>query len=154
MDLGCGCKYDGAMRVLALDVGEKTIGVAVGDDDLGIASPLCTLSRAGGKRDAAAVAALFAEHQVELLVVGLPLDLNGRQGAAARRARRLVEQLEQTLACRCVWVDERFSTSRAEQALLEANVCRADRKQVVDKVAAAVILQRYFDSQARGGEQP
>lgn len=137
------------MRWLGLDVGTRTIGVAVCDAGARVASPLRTLERHGGARDLEAVAAVARETGAAGLVLGLPLDLEGREGDAALRVRRLGDRLAARLGCPVELWDERFSTVAAERALLEADVSRRRRKQVVNHVAAALILQGYLD--ARGG---
>lgn len=136
------------MRLLGLDVGAKTIGVAVCDDDGIVATPLRTLPRHGGERDLQAVGAVVQETGAKALVVGLPLDLSGDEGDAARRVRALGEALAAHLACPVHYWDERFSTAAAERALLEGNVRRKRRKEVINHVAAALILQSFIESSA------
>ena len=138
------------MRWLGLDVGEKTIGLAVSDEGEVVATPLRTLARHGGKRDIEAVAAAVAETGAGGLLVGLPLDLEGNEGEAARRVRQLAEQLERQLGCPVRYWDERFSTAEAERVLLEANMRRRRRKQVIDHVAASIILQGFLDRRDGG----
>jgi putative Holliday junction resolvase len=138
------------VRWLGLDVGEKTIGLAISDEGEVVATPLRTLARNGGKRDIEAVAAVVAETEAGALLVGLPLDLSGREGEAARRVRQLAEQLERHLGCPVRYWDERFSTVEAERVLLEANMRRRRRKQVIDHVAASIILQGFLDSREGG----
>lgn len=145
-----------AMRCLGLDVGERRIGVAVSDETQSIAQPLEVL--AAGSSAAAAVralAALAAEHEVETIVVGLPLSLGGGdRGAAAARAREIGEGLRRTGAAKVVYLDERFSTAEAERLLIGAGVRRDKRRAVVDKLAAAIILQAYLDARrARSAEE-
>jgi putative Holliday junction resolvase len=137
------------MRLLGLDVGQKTIGLAVSDDGGVVASPLRTLSRVGGKRDLEAVAETVRETGVAALVLGLPLELSGREGQSARRVRRFGEALGAHLGCAVHYWDERFSTAEAERALLEGNLRRAHRRQVINHIAAALILQSYLDAQPR-----
>lgn len=139
------------MRALGLDVGQKTIGVAVSDETGLIATPLRTLGRQSVARDAAALVSLAQELGAGTVVVGLPLDLDGQVGLAARRALALREPLERAGLSVETW-DERFSTVAAERALLEADLSRRRRKELVDKVAAAVILQGWLD--ARRAERP
>jgi putative Holliday junction resolvase len=141
------------MRVIGLDVGQKTIGVAV-SDELGLAAhPVLTIARAGMDADVAAVASLIAEREVGAVVVGLPLELSGAVGARARRVRVFMEALAIRLGDQIAiheW-DERFSTAAVERVLIEADLSRRRRKQVVDKQAAAFILQGWLDA-ARGTE--
>lgn len=133
------------MRLLGLDVGTKTIGVAVSDDGGVVATPLRTLARSGGKRDLEAVAALMGEMGAEALVIGLPLELSGREGDAALRSRTLGGKLAKALGCEVHYWDERFSTSEAERMLISADVKRRKRKQVINHVAASLILQGFLD---------
>jgi putative holliday junction resolvase len=107
-----------------------------------------TLSRQGGQRDLAAVAAVAQELGAGGLVLGLPLDLSGEEGEAARRVRDLGAALAAHLGCVVHYWDERFSTAAAERALLEGNVRRKQRKQLVNHVAATLILQSFLDSAA------
>ena len=136
------------MRCLGLDVGTKTIGVAM-SDALGLAAhPLLVLPRAGTVKDIAAVEALVDEHEVEALVVGLPLELSGKIGHRARRVKVLIDALSEKFAGRLPvheW-DERFSTSAVERVLIDADMSRAKRKKVIDKQAAAYILQGWLDA--------
>jgi putative Holliday junction resolvase len=136
------------VRVLGLDVGSQTIGVAV-TDELGMcAHAVCTLKRQGTVKDVAAVARLAAEYQVDRLVVGMPYDLEGAEGPRAKRVRVLVDALGQAGHRVELW-DERFSTVEAERVLLSANVSRKKRRQVIDKLAAQVILQGWLDARER-----
>ena len=134
------------MRLIGLDVGEKTIGVAVCDEEQLVATPLRTLPRQGGKRDLQAVAGVLSECGAGAVVVGLPLELSGREGDAARRARALGAVLDAGLSEVAVYYwDERFSTVEAERVLLEADMSRKKRKKVVNHLAACIILQGYLD---------
>lgn len=134
----------GAVRLLGIDLGSKTIGCAVSDEDGVIASPLRTLRRHGGQRDLDAVAAVREEVGAEAVVLGLPRELSGDEGPAARRVRRFGEALAAHLGCPVHYWDERFSTVEAERVLLEADVSRKGRAAVVDHVAAALILQGFL----------
>src|SRR5579883_1296600 len=135
------------MRVLGLDVGTKTIGVALSDEGGVIAHPLKTLKRLGDESDSKQLQVLCQQHQVGQVVVGLPLDLSGRVGKMASTVLRLVARLRQDLKVEVVTWDERFTTSQAERTLLSANVKRQARKEVVDQMAAALILQGFLDHQ-------
>jgi putative Holliday junction resolvase len=138
------------MRILGLDVGSKTIGLAVCDEARRVATPLRTLTRKGGKADLEAVESVMNETGAGALVLGLPLDLSGREGEAARRARSLGQALAERLGCPVHFWDERFSTAEAERVLLQADVSRKKRKQVVNHLAASLILQGYLDREAGG----
>lgn len=134
-------------RVVGIDLGSRRIGVAV-SDGLGLtAQPHATIARHGGARDLAAIAAVVAEHQAGRVVLGLPLDPEGNEGAAAKSARAFADRLRAALTVPVEMIDESFSTVEAEAVLLEADLSRARRRQVVDRVAAAVILQRWLDQQ-------
>ena len=134
-------------RVLGIDLGSRRIGVAV-SDGLGLpAQPRATLARKGGVRDLEAIAAAVKEANADRIVLGLPLDPEGHEGPAAQRARVFGDKLRSALHLPVDLIDESFSTVEAEAVLLAADVSRARRKQVVDKMAAAVILQRWLDAQ-------
>ncbi|MGI6487923.1 MAG: Holliday junction resolvase RuvX [Syntrophomonadaceae bacterium] len=134
------------MRILGLDPGEKRIGVAM-SDPLGItAQALQVITRTGLEKDIALIGDICRSYGVELIVMGLPRNMDGTEGEKAKAARRLAEKLQESLGVRVVLWDERLSTRAAEQTLLEADMSRRRRKQVVDKIAAAYILQGYLDS--------
>ena len=138
------------MRALGLDVGTKTIGIAM-SDALGIAAhPLETLSRAGTENDIRVIAGLVQKNSVEVVVVGLPLELSGKVGPRAKRVRVLIEALRRGLpAVEVVEWDERFSTVAVEKVLIDADLSRKRRKQVIDKQAAAYILQGWLDGRPK-----
>ncbi len=138
------------MRVVGLDVGTKTIGVAV-SDELGLAAhPRETLPRRGDPKDVEAIAAVVAAEGADRVVVGLPLTLEGEIGPMAKRVLALAAALEKRLAVPVETWDERFSTAGATRALLEGDVSRARRKQVIDKQAAAFFLQGWLDARRSG----
>jgi putative Holliday junction resolvase len=139
-------------RVLAIDLGQVRLGLAL-SDPLGItAQPLGTVERSGSPRaDLARVAALVAERHVTTVVVGLPLHLSGEEGVQAAHAREFAARLAARLA-RDVEVrlwDERLTTVEAERMLIAADVRRSRRKRIVDTIAAVLILQSFLD--AHGG---
>ena len=135
------------MRILALDVGEKRIGVAI-SDPLGLtARGLVVLQRSSKEKDFAAIAALVQEHQAERVIVGYPLSLDGSAGPQAQRIAHYAEALAQALEVPVELWDERLSTVDAERVLRETGVSRRRRKQRVDAVAAAAILQSYLEAQ-------
>jgi putative Holliday junction resolvase len=138
---------------MALDVGDVRIGVAVSDETETLARGLPTLRRVGPRKDVRAVAALAREHEVGELVVGLPKTLAGDVGPQAEKVLAFVEDLRGVLRVPIVSWDERFTTSLANQALVEGGVSRKDRKDKVDQVAAVLILQSYLDSRKGQGAQ-
>lgn len=135
-------------RVLGVDLGTRRIGLAISDPGGVIASPLRVLERSGDPaRDRAAIVAAAREEEAATVVVGLPTEMSGRKGAAATGAAAERDALA-VLApdLEIVLVDERMTTVIAQRSLVGAGVKRKDRKQQVDKVAAAVILQSYLDA--------
>ncbi len=139
------------MRALGLDVGMKTIGVAV-SDELGLAAhPELVLARRGTAADVTAVIALVQAREAGAVIVGLPYELSGEIGPRAKRVQVFTEALRAALPAGVELheQDERFTTALAERVLIEADVSRARRKQVIDKQAAAVILQGWLDARRR-----
>ena len=133
------------MKMMALDVGTKTIGVAVSDGQGIIAQPLLTIRRTRLQADLGALEELIAEQGAEKLVVGLPKNMDGSSGPAASRAHSFMDSIRKKLGIEVIPWDERLSTVAAEKALLEADMSRRRRRGVIDKVAAALILQGYLD---------
>ncbi|MEY3360557.1 MAG: hypothetical protein RL531_276 [Actinomycetota bacterium] len=135
-------------RVLGVDLGERRIGLATSDPTRTVAGPHAVLVRSGDPDgDRRAIIAVAREEGVTTVVVGLPLKLSGGRGAAARAAEAEVTALAALAPdLEVVLWDERMTTSIAERTLLEGDVRRADRKQVIDKVAAAVLLQGWLDA--------
>lgn len=130
------------MRAIALDVGEKTVGIAL-SDELGITvSPRETLRRDGSELDR--LVELVRTEEVGQVIVGLPVSLNGSLGPSAQAVLTFVEQLRPRLTIPVVTWDERLTTAEAEKMLISANVKRAKRRQVIDQVAATLILQSYL----------
>jgi putative Holliday junction resolvase len=137
------------VRVLALDLGSKRIGVAVSDPTELIASPDRVIPRTGSKAaDRRAIAAAVEEWGAELVVVGLPLSLSGADGPAARATREETAELAAALPVPVVLHDERLTTVTASRSLQEAKMTGDARRRVVDKVAAAVLLQAFLDERA------
>lgn len=132
-------------RSMGLDVGTKTIGVAL-SDPLGLfAQPERTLSRKGVKADVAVLAALVVERNVGAIVVGLPFELDGSEARSARLARQIGEALRACTSAPVVYVDERFTSVQAERSLIAQGVRRERRKRVIDQAAAGIILQSWLD---------
>ena len=134
-------------RVLGLDPGERRIGVALSDAIGMIAQPHVVLDRR--QVDAVAeIEQLCAEYEVEAVVVGLPRSLSGEEGEAAAKARELGAAVGEATGCKIEFFDERFTTVQAEAALIEGGMRRRKRRETIDKVAAALMLQGYLDKGA------
>lgn len=131
------------MRILGLDIGERRIGVALGDPGGTIASPLTIITRS--ESDLHEILRLAAEHSVERIVVGMPRSLDGSLGRQAELVQAFVDRISRATAIPVETWDERFSTVAAEKALIETGMKREKRKQHRDALAAAFILQGYLD---------
>jgi putative Holliday junction resolvase len=137
------------MRVLGVDLGSKRIGIAVSDRSGTIASPLTVLQRSGSvARDHQQIAALVREEEAEAVVVGLPLNMNGSTGPAAQAAIKEAKALATVVGVPVHTSDERRTTVSADRAMMEAGMNAVKRRKVVDKVAAAVILQHWLDGRS------
>lgn len=132
---------------MCLDVGTKTLGVAMSDPLGWIAQPIKTIRRSATEADCRDLKKMIEESEVGKIVVGLPLNMNGTEGPQARSVRRFVEEMAKVIPDVPVefW-DERLSTVAAERGLLEADLSRAKRKGVIDQMAAVHILQGYLES--------
>ena len=133
-------------RVLGLDLGDARIGVAISDDERRLAVPLGTV-RTGAPADLKAIAVLVDEHGVSAVIVGHPLRLSGAPGVRAHHAERFADALRSILSVPVLLQDERLSTSEAERALRETGASGRDRRRVVDRSAATVILQAWLDAE-------
>ena len=136
------------MRILAVDPGEKHIGIAISDPTGTIATPHSILKHVARMLDAAAIANLAAQNQVELIVVGRSLDENGDPTPQSRRADRFIEAIKQQIDLSVIPWDESFSTRAARQARIEMRTPRQKRRGHLDDLAAAIILQSYLDSRS------
>ena len=134
--------------IAGLDLGTKTIGVAVSDLRRGIATPVLTIRRVKFTTDAAALAALVAERRIAGLILGLPLNMDGSEGPRAQATRAFARNLVRVVPLPIGFWDERLSTVAAERALLEADTSRKRRSEVIDHVAAGYILQGVLDRMA------
>ena len=132
-------------RLIGIDLGAKTIGLAISDVERRLASPLKTLARGAFARDADSLTAIFSEFDVAAIVLGLPLDLNGRDNPRAQSTRAFARNLSMRTNLPIVFWDERFSTAAVTRSLIANDVSRARRARVVDKMAAAYILQGVLD---------
>ncbi|HUG61988.1 MAG TPA: Holliday junction resolvase RuvX [Methylomirabilota bacterium] len=132
-------------RLFGLDLGSKTIGVAVSDAGYRIASPLTTVNRVKFTRDVETLVALAAREGVLGLVVGLPINMDGSEGPRAQSARTFVRTMRSLTPLPTIFWDERLSTAAVTRTLLEADTSRKRRDEVVDKMAASFILQGFLD---------
>jgi len=133
------------MRIIGLDVGTKTIGVAI-SDPLGLtAQGVKTIYRKGLEADMNAVDALIREFGADEIMIGLPLNMNGSSGPSVEMAKNFGEEIEKRHPIKITYRDERYSTMAATRILLEGDISRKKRKAVIDKMAAAYVLQGYLD---------
>ena len=143
------------MKAMALDVGDKTIGVALSDELLLTAQGLYTIERVGIKKDTGKILDLIREHECGIVIIGLPLKLDGSDSPQTEKVREFAAALENKLRSNALqsveikYQDERFTTAMAERVLIEADVSRKKRKAVIDKQAAIIILQSYLDTKPR-----
>ena len=144
------------MRKLGLDVGDKTIGVAVSDELDITAQGVTTIDRVGIRKDAGKVMDYVREYECDTVVMGLPINLDGSDSVQTEKVREFRTMLENKMRSsgmadvKVEWQDERFTTVIAERVLMEANMKRKSRKEVVDKQAAIIILQSYMDRVKNG----
>ncbi len=134
------------MRVLAVDLGSRRIGLALSDPTGTVASPFLTLPHRSLRHDVARIVTLCREHAVARVVVGWPRNMDGTSGPAAQRAEAFAAALRRALSIPVELSDERLSTAQAERALVQGEVRREKRREVRDQVAAALILQTYLGS--------
>ena len=134
-------------RIMGLDIGDKTIGVAVSDLMGLTAQGVKTVKRVGKKKDIEALKEIIKERQVNKIVSGLPKNMNGTLGPQGEKVIKFCELLEEETGIKIEYWDERLSTVAAEKTLIQGNVRRENRKGVIDMVAAAIILQGYLDRQ-------
>ena len=134
-----------ATRILALDPGSKRIGVALSDELGWTAQPLETFERKSLGVDIAHINELVRRHEVREIVIGMPVQLDGRMGPAAQSAQQFLDAVQAGVVVPVVAWDERLTTKAAEQMLIEADVSRKKRKGVVDRVAAALLLKSYLE---------
>ncbi|WP_332715299.1 Holliday junction resolvase RuvX [Pelagibacterium mangrovi] len=137
-------------KLMGLDLGTKTIGVAISDSLRMAASPIETIRRAKFTADAERLMALIAQHDVTGIIVGLPLNMDGSEGPRAQSARAFVRNLKQKTDLPIAFWDERMSTMAVTRTMIEADLSRARQAEVVDKLAASYILQGALDRLRRG----
>jgi len=133
------------MKIIALDVGNKRIGIATGDTVFKIAFPKETFFRKCNDTDYEGIAKIIKDNGAELVVSGYPLSLDGTKSYQTEIVEKFIEKLKEYITVPVVFEDERLTTVSAEDILLEGNVSRKDRKKVVDKIAASYILEQYLN---------
>lgn len=136
------------MRSMGLDVGDRTIGIAVADLLGFTAQGITTIKRKSKASDFEQLKNLMQEYDVETLVIGMPRNMNGTYGPRAEIVKEFSEELQNYITTKIVFWDERLSTVAATRILIEADVSRKKRKAVIDKMAAVIILQGYLDNQS------
>lgn len=132
-------------RLLGLDLGEKTIGLAMSDATWFISSPLEVIRRTALENDLKALQKIISDFSIGAFVIGLPINMNGSEGPQAQKARKFIDDLNQVIDIPVCFWDERLSTVAVTRTLLEADLSRKKRSQVVDKMAATFILQGVLD---------
>ncbi len=135
-------------RIIALDIGEKRIGVAVSDALNITAQGLETIKRTSREATLKKIRALIKQYGAAKMVIGMPFNMDGTQGASAKAAKEFADILRKETALSIEMVDERLTSAQGERMLLEADVSRKKRKTSIDKIAAQLILQTYLDSHA------
>jgi putative holliday junction resolvase len=136
------------LRIMALDLGDKRIGIAVSDPMLFGANPLETYTRVEVEKDCAYIAKLAREYPVDIMLLGWPRNMNGTEGPRCQATAEFAVVLEKHITCPIDIFDERLTTAAAERILIEADMSREKRKKVIDKMAAVVFLQGYLDAKA------
>ncbi len=133
------------MKVLGLDIGDRRIGVAVSDEEMNMASPLAVIDRDNDDSAIAKISETIKEQKASVIVYGNPLSLSGSPGRQAEVTGRFAERIGETVGLPVIPQDERLSSTEAEKTLIAQGLKREKRRAVIDKVAAAIILQAYLD---------
>ena len=136
-------------RILGLDVGDKTIGVAVSDPLGFTAQGITTIKRESNKKDYEVIEKFIDEYNVNKVVVGLPKNMNNTIGPQGEKVIKFAEKIKNKFKIDLIYIDERMTTMSAERILIEGDVRRENRKKYIDKVAATYILQTYLDRVGR-----
>jgi putative holliday junction resolvase len=139
------------LRIIGLDVGTKRIGVAMSDELFMTAQGLDTIWRKDPKSDLGVIAGIISSNNVGEVIVGLPLNMNGTYSAQTNEVIAFIDELSKVTSVPITKWDERLTSMQAERVLLEADISRAKRKKVTDKLAAQIILQSYLDSRGKKG---
>ncbi len=137
-------------RIMGLDVGDKTIGVAISDPLLFTAQGLKTIKRESNKKDIKEIEDIIKEYNINKIVIGFPKNMNNTVGPQGEKVLSFVDKLKKRIKIEIILEDERLTTIAAERTLIEGDVSRRNRKKVIDKIAATYILQTYLDRKARG----
>ena len=136
------------MKILALDYGTKRIGLAISDDDVGMfASALPFLENKGDKNSAQAIADRVAKEQIELLLIGMPRNMDGSYGESAEKVKNFINLLKSVTSVTIKTVDERLSTVEASKRLRESGIKAKDQRDKIDSMSAKILLQSYLDFQ-------
>lgn len=141
------------MRIIGLDYGDKTVGVAVSDELFLTAQPLKTIFRERTtklRKTLAEIESIIQEYECQKIVVGLPVGLDGQEGEMCARVREFGSALERRTGLPVVYVDERLTTKEAAGVLREGEIKAGDRKKYIDKIAASLILKTYLEEKAAG----
>ena len=133
------------MRILGLDIGSKTIGVAISDPLGWTAQGITTIKRKNFTAEVEEVKKIYDQYEVETIVAGMPKNMNGTIGPSGEMVKEFCEKLKESFEPKIEFWDERLTTVAAHKAMLEADLSRAKRKKIVDKIAATYILQGYLD---------
>ncbi|MCG9126793.1 Holliday junction resolvase RuvX [Candidatus Poribacteria bacterium] len=136
--------------LLGLDVGDVRIGVAISDILGSGAHPLCTLTRTNRQRDVTAIGDLVSIHNVERIIIGLPVSLDGTLGTQAEKVQQFGNRLSKTLGITVEYFDERFTTTEAEDILEQVEIDTKNRKNIIDQVSAVIILDEYMQENTTG----
>ena len=140
----------GAGRTLALDYGDRRIGIALSDERGIAARPLMTLGRVSWREDLDRLNRIVRENDVRRIVIGLPLDMDGTRGRRARLTESIMQKIRGATGLPVIAWDERLTTVQAERVLISGDVRRARRREVIDQVAAVILLQTWLDAQSSG----
>lgn len=133
-------------RYIGLDLGTKTIGVAISDPFLMFANGLFTIKRKNVRSDIEQIKKIIEENEITKVIIGMPYNMDGSKGPSAQRVMSFVDLLRKEIDNEIIYEDERLTTVSAERVLIESNVGRNRRKDHIDKIAAALILQSYLDA--------
>jgi putative pre-16S rRNA nuclease len=140
----------GAGRTLALDYGDRRIGIALSDERGIAARPLMTLERVSWRKDLDRLNRIVREHDVRRIVIGLPLDMDGARGRRARLTESIMQRIRAGTGLPVIAWDERLTTVQAERILISGDVRRSRRRELIDQVAAVILLQTWLDAQGSG----